>query len=164
MTDCPCRSNQSYAACCEPLHEGKSKPRTAEQLMRARYSAFAKQRTDYVKQTVVANQRKDIDDNQLDAWAKQSKWLGFEVRNKEAGTEKDAEGMVEFVANYEIGGHVVKHHEFAKFVRDEGEWFFDPKNSWEAPPEPLKVAKTAGRNDPCTCGSGKKFKKCCGAA
>ncbi len=23
--------------------------------------------------------------------------------------------------------------------------------------------KTAGRNDPCPCGSGKKFKKCCGA-
>lgn len=25
------------------------------------------------------------------------------------------------------------------------------------------VAKTAGRNDPCPCGSGRKFKKCCGA-
>jgi SWIM/SEC-C metal-binding protein len=23
--------------------------------------------------------------------------------------------------------------------------------------------KTPGRNDPCPCGSGKKFKKCCGA-
>ena len=30
--------------------------------------------------------------------------------------------------------------------------------------EPAKAAsKTAGRNDPCPCGSGKKFKKCCGA-
>jgi preprotein translocase subunit SecA len=28
---------------------------------------------------------------------------------------------------------------------------------------PAKSAKTAGRNDPCPCGSGKKFKKCCGA-
>ena len=27
---------------------------------------------------------------------------------------------------------------------------------------PAKSAKTAGRNDPCPCGSGKKFKKCCG--
>ncbi|MDR1167614.1 MAG: SEC-C domain-containing protein [Heliobacteriaceae bacterium] len=26
-----------------------------------------------------------------------------------------------------------------------------------------KTADTAGRNDPCPCGSGKKFKKCCGA-
>jgi preprotein translocase subunit SecA len=28
--------------------------------------------------------------------------------------------------------------------------------------KPLKSAKVAGRNDPCPCGSGKKFKKCCG--
>ena len=31
------------------------------------------------------------------------------------------------------------------------------------PPEPLRSANKVGRNDPCTCGSGKKFKKCCGA-
>jgi uncharacterized protein len=27
----------------------------------------------------------------------------------------------------------------------------------------LQTALKAGRNDPCPCGSGKKFKKCCGA-
>jgi SWIM/SEC-C metal-binding protein len=30
------------------------------------------------------------------------------------------------------------------------------------PPQPVKAEKTPGPNDPCTCGSGKKFKKCCG--
>ncbi len=29
--------------------------------------------------------------------------------------------------------------------------------------EPLHKANEPGRNDPCSCGSGKKFKKCCGA-
>ncbi len=29
--------------------------------------------------------------------------------------------------------------------------------------DPIEAAKTAGRNDPCPCGSDKKFKKCCGA-
>jgi len=31
---------------------------------------------------------------------------------------------------------------------------------------PLKplVSTKVGRNDPCPCGSGKKYKKCCGAA
>ena len=29
-------------------------------------------------------------------------------------------------------------------------------------PKPAVVEKKAGRNDPCPCGSGKKFKKCCG--
>jgi uncharacterized protein YecA (UPF0149 family) len=32
-----------------------------------------------------------------------------------------------------------------------------------APKQPKLSAKKAGRNDPCPCGSGKKYKKCCGA-
>ena len=36
--------------------------------------------------------------------------------------------------------------------------------SQQAPPPPTRhVEKTPGRNDPCPCGSGKKFKKCHGA-
>ena len=27
---------------------------------------------------------------------------------------------------------------------------------------PVRAAKKPGRNDPCPCGSGKKYKKCCG--
>lgn len=30
--------------------------------------------------------------------------------------------------------------------------------------EPLRIAQPRGRNDPCPCGSGKKYKKCCGRA
>jgi preprotein translocase subunit SecA len=29
--------------------------------------------------------------------------------------------------------------------------------------KPVRAAKKVGRNDPCPCGSGKKYKKCCGA-
>ncbi len=29
-------------------------------------------------------------------------------------------------------------------------------------PKPAKVEKKIGRNEPCSCGSGKKYKKCCG--
>jgi preprotein translocase subunit SecA len=31
-------------------------------------------------------------------------------------------------------------------------------------PQPVRVEQQVGRNDPCPCGSGKKFKKCHGAA
>jgi hypothetical protein len=34
----------------------------------------------------------------------------------------------------------------------------------DAPVEQAKADDTPGRNDPCPCGSGKKFKKCCGKA
>lgn len=29
-------------------------------------------------------------------------------------------------------------------------------------PQTITIEKTPGRNDACSCGSGKKFKKCCG--
>ncbi|MBT1073350.1 preprotein translocase subunit SecA [Pelotalea chapellei] len=39
---------------------------------------------------------------------------------------------------------------------------FNLSGDEERPQEPAKTAKVAGRNEPCPCGSGKKFKKCCG--
>ena len=32
------------------------------------------------------------------------------------------------------------------------------------PVEPIKGGEKPGRNDPCSCGSGKKYKQCCGRA
>ena len=32
------------------------------------------------------------------------------------------------------------------------------------PPKPVRAGAKIGRNDPCPCGSGKKYKKCCGAS
>jgi preprotein translocase subunit SecA len=42
-----------------------------------------------------------------------------------------------------------------------------PQRVWtnkaeESAPEPARVARKIGRNDPCPCGSGKKYKRCCG--
>ncbi|USD35881.1 MULTISPECIES: PBPRA1643 family SWIM/SEC-C metal-binding motif protein [Ferrimonas] len=34
--------------------------------------------------------------------------------------------------------------------------------SWLNKPTTTTFEKTPGRNDPCSCGSGKKYKKCCG--
>jgi preprotein translocase subunit SecA len=39
---------------------------------------------------------------------------------------------------------------------------FNVSGDEERHQEPAKSAKVAGRNDPCPCGSGKKYKKCCG--
>jgi preprotein translocase subunit SecA len=33
----------------------------------------------------------------------------------------------------------------------------------ELTPAPLRAGPKVGRNDPCPCGSGKKYKNCCGA-
>ena len=37
-----------------------------------------------------------------------------------------------------------------------------PQTSNGPAQQPVKVAKKVGRNDPCPCGSGKKYKNCCG--
>jgi uncharacterized protein len=34
----------------------------------------------------------------------------------------------------------------------------------DSAPEPRRTTSKVGRNDPCPCGSGKKYKKCCGGA
>ena len=50
----------------------------------------------------------------------------------------------------------------ALFGREEGRWVYagqmDPKGKTVRYEQPKP-----GRNDPCPCGSGKKYKKCCGA-
>ena len=45
------------------------------------------------------------------------------------------------------------------------ETLFDWRMAYRPDPvqKPITVVKI-GRNDPCPCGSGKKYKKCCGAA
>ena len=49
----------------------------------------------------------------------------------------------------------------------EGLWaVYDLYQAWHAlgpKVAPVRASGAIGRNDPCTCGSGKKFKKCCGA-
>jgi SEC-C motif domain protein len=48
MKDCNCGSGKSFSECCEPVLKGKRKPVTAEELMRARYSAFVEKEIDFI--------------------------------------------------------------------------------------------------------------------
>ena len=41
------------------------------------------------------------------------------------------------------------------------EYWRPARRAPSAPPAPSKPASAANRNDPCPCGSGKKFKRCC---
>jgi uncharacterized protein YchJ len=47
-----------------------------------------------------------------------------------------------------------------KTAIEKGE-FKEPPSSGEKQETFVKTGPDVGRNDPCTCGSGKKFKKCC---
>ena len=56
----------------------------------------------------------------------------------------------------------IAHHEVASFRKEDGVWYF--VDGIEVKPRPFKrLTPKLGPNDPCSCGSGKKYKKCCGA-
>lgn len=159
VNHCPCGSNLTYADCCSLYITGTKKAPTAEALMRSRYSAFAVGELDYVEKTHHPKTRAELDMEGVRSWATNSDWLGLEIRNTEKGSENDSEGKVEFKCKFVFNGAEQTHHELSTFKKEKGEWFFVDgilQNNTFRRTEP-KI----GRNDPCTCGSGKKAKKCC---
>jgi len=158
--DCPCASGFDYQDCCEPFLLGHAKPPTAVALMRARYSAYALSSIDYLYKTSGPRVRKEFDAENSRKWADSAEWTGLEVIATEDGTENDSSGVVEFIAHYKIENNDFKHHERAQFSKIKNEWFFiDGKILGPGPQR--RAEPKIGRNDPCTCGSGKKFKHCC---
>lgn len=159
MTSCPCGSGSAYADCCEPIITGARPAKTAEQLMRARYSAYVGVQTDFLFASTHPDHRKGYDHQGTREWAENAHWEGLEIVASQGGEEPDGAGEVEFIARYREKGVTREHHELAHFRREKGAWYFTEGTMVK--PRPLVSAKT-GRNDPCPCGSGAKYKKCCG--
>ena len=162
MESCPCGSGRPYADCCGPYVSGSAKPATAEALMRSRYSAYAMKEIDYIVATCLRDEEHGIDVEATRRWAEGSTWLGLQVLKAEKGGEGDQEGTVEFKAAYVQGGLRESHHEKASFVRKDGAWLYSEGEVF--PETVVREGPKVGRNDPCPCGSGKKYKKCHGAA
>ena len=162
MDLCPCGSDKEYARCCQPLINGIRDADTAEALMRSRYSAHAKKAFDYIFDTTLPANRQDSDRKGMAAWSRKLDWQRLEVCRIENGGPEDASGIVEFVARYRKNGHAFDHHEVAEFVREDGRWYYKDGRA----PRQMQAVRQGpkiGRNDPCMCGSGKKYKKCCGS-
>jgi len=159
MNLCPCGSGVAYADCCEPVINGVRPAETAEQLMRARYAAYVGVQMDFVFETTHPDHRQGYDRAGAKQWAENSDWLGLEIVGTNKGGKEDSVGEVEFIARFKEKGQDREHHEMAQFKKDKGNWYFT--DGALVKPRPLVVNKI-GRNDPCTCGSGLKYKKCCG--
>lgn len=159
MTSCPCGSGAAYADCCEPVISGARSAETAEQLMRARYSAYVGVKTDFIFDTTHPGHRQRYDHKGTKEWAESADWQGLEIVDTREGDRNDASGEVEFIARFRENGILREHHESAQFKQDNGRWYFTEGTMVR--PKPIVVNKV-GRNEPCTCGSGLKYKKCCG--
>jgi SEC-C motif domain protein len=160
MGACPCGSKKSYNECCKPYIEGNENAPTAEVLMRSRYSAYVKQKIDYIAKTHSPKTKKKLSIENTTKWAKESTWLGLEILSTTDGGENDTTGIIEFIARYEQEGTEYSHHEVSTFAKDEDTWYYvDGKIRGETH---VRETPKIGRNSPCPCGSGKKYKKCCG--
>jgi SEC-C motif domain protein len=148
--------------CCGRFITGRASPETAEQLMRSRYTAFATGQIDYLIATHHPETRGEAKREDVERFSKGSTWLGLEILSTEDGQAGDDQGFVEFIARYREHGGERIHHERSRFWRHQGRWFFHSAEYPKAAPVQCAQPKV-GRNDPCPCGSGKKYKKCCGA-
>ena len=185
---CPCQIHPSssaisspllYKDCCQPYHEavyndavyngevGKAdgiKAETAERLMRTRYSAFVLIKTDYIVKTTLPAQQNLLDIKAIESWAKETNWAGLEIV-AHTPTLGKRHAQVEFKAYFKptnnannLEEKVQAHHELSAFVKvtdkinNDAHWYFlDPT-----------VSMSVTQKQPCICGSGEKFKRCCG--
>lgn len=160
MEVCPCGSPAAYDSCCRPLIQGERQALTAEQLMRSRYSAYVKQEMPYIFASLHPDHRTDYDEKNTRAWAERAQWHGITIMNTVKGGAEDTEGQVEFTVSYTENGFRQEHHELSSFKKKDGTWYF---TGGKTMPKPVsRATPKTGRNEACPCGSGKKFKKCCG--
>ena len=159
---CPCGSEKSYATCCEPVIKGERVAATAEELMRARYSAYTKVEMEFLDGTLHPDHKENSDPEGARDWAENSEWHGLQIVETCAGGPEDDQGTVEFIATFTHQGEQQAYHEVAEFDRLEGSWYFREGRPGVRKPTVREEPKV-GRNEVCPCGSGRKYKKCCGS-
>jgi SEC-C motif-containing protein len=160
MEKCPCGSGKTYPDCCELLIKDTIKAETARQLMQSRYTAYVKKEINYILETVLPKQQQKMDERGIRSWAEKTNWTKLEIINCTKGSVHDDTGTVEFKAHYNERGIDRKHHEIGKFKKYNNKWYYDDSD-FPTPQQVVRSEPKVGRNDPCPCGSGRKYKKCC---
>jgi SEC-C motif-containing protein len=154
---CLCGSGFGYDQCCRQYHDAEAFPVTAEALMRSRFTAYVLRHADYLRATWDSGKcPTDIDFSHETAV-----WQRLEIVDTKKGGPQDDKGLVEFKAFYLQEGEACVLHEVSRFIKKDGRWLY-----LDGVIKSLgKIGATVnlGKNAPCPCGSGKKFKRCCGA-
>ena len=157
--ECPCKSGKTFGECCGPVLSGEKAAESAEAVMRARYTAYVTEQIGYLKTSAVKAVQDEFDENASLAWSRAAQWHRLQIVRSEENGDR---ATVEFRAAYTANGEFCNHHEVSTFVREVDGWKFEDGELIGEKPVTREEPKV-GRNDPCPCGSGKKFKKCCGA-
>lgn len=161
MNQCPCGSGRALAECCQPLLDGDQSAKTAEELLRARYTSHFLKKADYLINTTHPDKRTPEDEAAYQNFFKAADWTQLEIIDIQKGGVDDDQGQIEFIAHYTDKDGPNRYHELSTFIKHDGQWFFDDSKAIKVKPY-IRDKPKIGRNQPCPCGSGKKYKKCCG--
>jgi SEC-C motif-containing protein len=159
-TQCPCGRERPLEDCCGRFIAGREPPESAEELMRSRYSAFVTHAIDYLIESHHPETLGELDRDEVRRFSEGVTWQGLDILDTVDGLASDDQGWVEFIARYVQGGEDRLHHERSLFRRHQGRWFFHSAEYPKSVPT-VRTQPKIGRNDPCPCGSGKKYKRCC---
>lgn len=129
--------------------------------MRSRFSAFCRSNIDYLIASHHPSQRRPDDRMQLAETLNECEWLNLTIIDAPQVRPDQSQGIVEFTASYLRRGKKALLHERSNFIKEQGKWFYLDGSILETPPNKSTLQKQ-GRNDPCQCGSGKKYKHCHG--
>ncbi len=115
---CPCESGLMFENCCQQVIVGAVTAKTAEALMRSRYTAYVVRDSAYLLATWHPSTRPS--DLNLDP---EQRWLGLKIMPEQtAGVETHCQ--VEFIARYKIAGRAHRMHERSRFICENGTWFY----------------------------------------
>jgi SEC-C motif-containing protein len=153
---CPCGSGRLFAQCCSPIIAGAEQAETAERLMRARFTAHVTHDWAFLQRTYLGTAAEPLPDGEGQTPVA---WTRLVVHAHEPGNRPDV-AFVDFSAYYVDQGREFALQEKAEFKRRDGAWIYT--RPVREGPAPIKATHPKpGRNDPCPCGSGKKYKHCC---
>lgn len=153
---CPCGSGQTFAACCEPIIKQQRVAATAEQVMRSRFTAHVIGDEAHLHRTYLPTARVPYVEEA--PAGERMNWTRLVIHSHEPEVKPET-SYVDFSAYYREGNAELALHEKSEFLRVDGVWLFN--RPLRQGPAPIKSAVKVGRNDPCPCGSGKKYKQCC---
>ena len=125
--------------------------------MRSRFTAYALRNAAYLLDTWDATVRPGA----IDFSREKIDWHRLEIVATKKGGIKDSKGVVEFKAFYRENGEEHVLHEVSRFTKINGRWFY--LNGVMKSIGKIGQQTNQGKNALCSCGSGKKFKRCCGA-
>lgn len=148
---CPCGSQILYDDCCGQYISSRQTPKTAEALMRSRYSAYTLGNISYIKKTMKGKPLDNFNEASALLWAKSVYWLGLEILDFQTNLDQ---ATVLFIASYVSKSKVHYLKEKSSFQLIENQWFYTDGQLFELPSKPISL------NGFCYCGSGKKFKNC----